>query len=33
LSSKCYADFHDAEAEPARVAQPERRDHAGSKSW
>jgi hypothetical protein len=32
LSSKCYADFRDAEAEPATVAQPERRDHAGSES-
>jgi hypothetical protein len=33
LSSECYADFRDAEAEPARATRPEPKDHAGSESW
>jgi hypothetical protein len=33
LSSGRYADFRDADAKPARAAQPEQRDHAGSESW
>jgi hypothetical protein len=31
LSAKCYPGFHDTAAEAAPAAQPERRDHAGSK--
>ncbi len=32
-SHECYAGPDDAETDPTRVAQPERRDHAGTGSW
>jgi hypothetical protein len=32
LSHGCYADSHDAEADPARTPEPERGDHAGAGS-
>jgi hypothetical protein len=32
LSHQCYIDFHDPGADPARAAQPEWRDHAGTGS-
>jgi len=33
LSSKRYTDLHDEEVETTGVAQPERRNHVGSRSW
>lgn len=32
VSHECYADLHDPEPDPARVAQRKRRDHAGPRS-